>query len=154
MCAIIDANVAHEVFGPDWSPAGEKFFAWLRTGKGKVIVGGKLLEELGNSHQLQISGLIRAGIALRIDSNQVQAKTQQIARKGISRSNDAHVLALAQISGARLLYTNDRNLQQDFRDKRLIDKPRGTVYTTIRSKEFTDTHKDILNKPNLCQARS
>ena len=46
MCAIVDANVAREVFGPSAPPAGEKFFAWLNKGSGRLVVGGKLLEEL------------------------------------------------------------------------------------------------------------
>ena len=32
MCAIIDANVVHEVFGPDQSPAGRKFRNWVDQG--------------------------------------------------------------------------------------------------------------------------
>ena len=33
---------------------------------------------------------------------------------GACQSNDLHVLALAQVSGARLLYSNDLSLHQDF----------------------------------------
>ena len=46
MCAIVDANVVSEVFGSNLSPAGEKFFDWLNKGSGRLVVGGKLLEEL------------------------------------------------------------------------------------------------------------
>ena len=46
MCAIIDANVVHEVFAPNLPPAGKRFFAWLNKGSGRLVVGGKLLEEL------------------------------------------------------------------------------------------------------------
>lgn len=152
MCAIVDANVAGEVFGTNRPSAGKKFFEWLRTKQGKLVVGGKLLEELG--FRSLISNWMQAGLAVSIDPSQIKVKTEQIQKEGISRSNDAHVLALAQISGARLLYTNDQKLQGEFKNKRLIDNPRGTVYTTIRSKEFTNTHRRILNKPNLCQARS
>ena len=38
------------------------------------------------------------------------------------RSNDPHVIALAQINGARLLYSNDEALQKDFGDKRLEEE--------------------------------
>ncbi len=50
MCAIVDANAAHEVFGSNQNPAseaGKGFFRWLNSGKGKLVVGGKLKEELG-----------------------------------------------------------------------------------------------------------
>lgn len=46
MCAIVDANVAHEVFGDSPPPAAEKFFEWLERGSRRLVVGGKLLKEL------------------------------------------------------------------------------------------------------------
>ena len=45
------------------------------------------------------------------------------------RSDDPHVLALARTAGVRLLYTGDRDLMADFKNKELIDRPRGRVYT-------------------------
>ena len=69
------------------------------------------------------------------------------------RSNDTHVIALAQISGARLLYSNDIALHEDFGNKRLIDKPRGKVYSTNRHKDFTNAHERLLNNRNLCRNR-
>ncbi len=49
MCAIVDANAAHEVFGsnqqPTTSEVGEGFFQWLSRGKGKLVVGGEKLEK-------------------------------------------------------------------------------------------------------------
>ena len=44
MCAIVDANVAYEVFGRDRPPAGERFFDWLSSPRGQLVVGGKLRE--------------------------------------------------------------------------------------------------------------
>ena len=45
MCAILDTNAAHEVFGSKTTEAGEGFREWLRRGN-KLVVGGKLKEEL------------------------------------------------------------------------------------------------------------
>ena len=45
------------------------------------------------------------------------------------KSNDPHILALARASGARLVYTGDGKLIADFKNKRLIDGPRGKIYT-------------------------
>ncbi|MDE0306934.1 MAG: hypothetical protein OXI87_18940 [Albidovulum sp.] len=45
-------------------------------------------------------------------------------------SNDQHVLALARISGARLLYTNDQKLMDDFKNTELVSTPKGKVYRT------------------------
>lgn len=49
MCAIVDANVAHEVFGADRPEAGVKFFEWINSGIGRLVAGGKLLEELNQT---------------------------------------------------------------------------------------------------------
>ena len=51
------------------------------------------------------------------------------------RSNDLHIIALAIVSGARLLYSQDQLLQQDFRDKALIDQPRGKIYPQFDSED-------------------
>ena len=128
MCAIVDANVVSEVFGSNLPPAGEKFFDWLNKGSGRLVVGGKLLEELEQGsaefrrwgQEAQLAGKMKI-----VDKTEVDARTEQIQSEGAIRSNDPHVIALAQVSGARLLYSNDGNLQKDFDDKRLIDAPRG-----------------------------
>ena len=49
VCAIVDANVAHEVFGPNPAPAGDGFFQWVMRGRGRLVAGGKALEELERS---------------------------------------------------------------------------------------------------------
>ena len=46
MCAIVDANIANEVFGANRIAAARKFFDWLNTGAGILMVGGELLDEL------------------------------------------------------------------------------------------------------------
>lgn len=155
MCVILDANVVHEVFGSNRPTAGEKFFDWLNTGKGSahLVIGGKLDEELSKgpsgfrmwAREAQLSGshLVRLK---REEDHKVNAKTEELERDGTCRSNDTHVIALAQIGRVRLLYSNDRDLQDDFKDKALIDKPRGKVYSTGVNEEFTDAHKRLLQK--------
>ena len=49
--------------------------------------------------------------------------------EGQIRSDDPHVLALARVSGVRLLYTGDVDLIADFKDKAFIDRPRGKIYS-------------------------
>ena len=81
----------------------------------------------------------------------VNTRTSDIRREGEYKSDDPHVLALAQVSDVRLLYTNDGDLQQDFRDKNLIDNPRGQVYSTRVNRDFTTTHKRLLSRTDLCK---
>ena len=61
-----------------------------------------------------------------------------------------HLLREAQVSGARLLYSNDRALQGDFKNRRLIDNPRGRVYSTRENKRFTESRKRLLRRNDLC----
>ena len=159
MCAIVDANVAHEVFGADRPEAGVKFFDWINSGIGRLVVGGMLLEELNRTSAREWARqALNAGLIRNVRETDVNAAMEELQNEGLSRSNDAHVLALAQISGARLLYTNDRPLQQDFRTRSLIDNPPGKIYSTDErrnpNKEFTTTHKRLLGRRDLCRVES
>ena len=154
MCAIVDANVASEVFGPDTSPAGDKFFDCISKGKIRLVLGGKLREELdvgSPKFRKWASQAVLAGIVRIFDEYEVNARTKQIERKKIHTSDDPHILALAQVSGARLLYSNDRALQQDFKNKQLIDNPRGSVYSTLVNKNITSDHQRLLDRRDLCR---
>ena len=153
MCAIVDANVANEVFGPNPTPAGEMFFNWLNRGSNRLVAGGQLLEELegsGSHFRDWAREVVRSGHMKILNENKVRERTTQIEREKQHTSNDPHVLALAQLSGARLLYSNDGDLQRDFKDRKLI-KPQGTVYSTRENKNFTGVHKRLLGRRNLCR---
>ena len=153
MCAILDANTGSEVFGPNPTPAGMKFLQWVNGGQGRLVVGGKLLSEL---EKLSAFGLWAktaglSGILRTVKEEPVATRTQQLEAGGRHVSDDPHVLALAQVSGARLLYSNDYNLQKDFKSKSLIDSPRGKVYTTNAGKEFSKVHQRLLGRKDLCK---
>ena len=154
MCAILDANVVAEVFNPDRAPAGEGFFNWINRGNGRVVIGGKLHKELVErspgfrewARTAEAAGRLRFA-----NESEVNARTEKIERAGAAKSDDPHVLALAQVSGARLLYTNDKDLQRDFTSKRLIDNPRGKVYSTLESNDFSSSCRRLLGNKDLCR---
>ncbi len=154
MCAIVDVNVSHEIFGDDRPKAGERFFERIDSGSLRLVVSRKLLAELnyGNA-QKWIQQAILAGKVRQETTGTVDEREEELSREGRCLSNDAHIIALGQISGARLLYSNDRALQEDFRNKRLIDRPRGKVYSTNERKDFTSVHAGLLNNRNLCRNR-
>ena len=154
MCAIVDVNVAHEVFGLSPHPAGERFRNWINGGSGRLVAGGKLLEELENSPGFRdwSRTALNAGKMRIVNESEVNGRTERLQVEGAYRSNDPHVLALAQVSGARLLYSNDIALQRDFGNKGLIDNPRGKVYSTLNSKSFENSHKRLLGRKDLCRA--
>ena len=153
MCAIVDTNVAGEVFGNSPSEAGRFFFNWLNS-KGVLVIGGRLLQELdgyGRFHEWFLQASL-AGRARLIPDAVVDAEAEALRGQGICRSNDEHILGLARVSGARLLFTNDQDLQDDFRDRRIIGGSRGRVYTTRQSRNLSSTHRSLLGRTNLCSA--
>ncbi len=154
MCAILDANVLHEVFGDDPPPAGQGFLKWINVGGGRLVAGGKHREELkrgSRDFSVWARTAVRVGKIKFIDDDSVESRAAEIEEAGLCKSNDPHVIAVAQISGARLLYSNDPALQQDFGDSRLIDDPRGKVYSTRINREFTRTHRRLLGSRDLCR---
>ena len=159
MGAILDVNVAHEVFGGSNRPeAGKQFYDRINKTEGVLVVGGKLLRELlKTSLKRHIEEADRKGIIKRIKDQKVDALTKKLQDQRGFRSNDPHVLALAQASGARLLYSNDGDLQKDFGNKELIDQPRGKVYSTKRGGgKFQRSHKTLLlalKRGELCGAQ-
>ncbi len=153
MCAIVDNNVGHEVFGTHdtQTPAGKLFLDWLDSGRGVLVVGGHLRRELGEYRrfQLWLETAVQFGRARQIDDAQVDREADEMISHGI-RSNDPHILALARISGARLLFTNDRDLQQDFGDSAIVQGTRGRIYTTVERSDVRRTHRQLLRRTDLC----
>lgn len=172
MCAILDNDVKHQVFisndrlnsQNDSRPeAGREFFRWIDSGRGSLVVGGKLLWELAKTHSfrewMKAHLLSGSGRVRHVKDQEINDKTQTLKKAGSCQSDDEHVIALAQISGARLLYSNDMALGNDFRNKSLIDNPSGKVYTTRNDKsgrlrydntKFRHSHRELL-KRNLCK---
>ena len=153
MCAIVDANVAYEVFGSDRPPAGKLFFDWLSSPRGQLVIGGKLREELARDRRFSqwLRSALRNGRARSVTDEAVDDHATELRREGVCKSNDLHVLALALESGARLLYTNDTALIDDFGNREVIARPRGKVYTTTRNADVTDTHRRLLAARDLCR---
>ena len=153
MCAIVDANVAHEVFGSDRPPAGERFFDWLSGPRGQLVVGGRLRDELARDQKFVqwLRTALRNGHARSVADEAVEGHAEQLRREGVCKSNDLHVVALALVSGARLLYTNDAALIADFGRREIVASPRGKVYTTARYADGTDAHRRLLAARDLCR---
>ena len=154
MCAIVDTNVAHEVFGDARTPAGKGFFDWLSSPGGQLVVGGRLRAELGQDNRFVrwLQTNLRYGRVRSVEDRAVEDRENELGRTKVCTSNDVHVLALALVSGARLLYTNDAALITDFKNPKVVANPRGKVYTTARTASFTTTHKRLLAARDLCLA--
>ena len=133
MCIIVDMNVAHRVFlrenDPDFAPVHESLFGTSKP-KASIVYGGQLLREYAGNNAVRrvIAILDRAARARRVTDDAVDAETTSLCSAGQCVSDDEHIIALARISGVRLLCSHDRQLHRDFTSKHLIDSPRGKVY--------------------------
>ena len=159
MCVIIDNSVRDEVFARVESerlaPARE-FFRCINKRNFPVVAGGKLLSEelVGNGDfRMWWRQAVLSGRGQKVEDESIQREVSNLERKGGHRSNDLHVLALANVSGARLLYTNDRDLQRDFKNGQLISNPPGKIYTTLgeKNRQLRSSHKVLLGRTDLCR---
>ena len=152
MCAILDANVVGQVFGEGRPAAGRAFFEWIHAGRGHLVMGGRLRRELdrNGAYQEWRRQAVQAGQVTLLSDDAVDDRAGELAQQGACRSDDEHVVAVAQLGGARLLYTNDVDLQADFGDRTLIGLPRGKVYTTRCHENLTRVHQRLLANRKLC----
>ena len=74
---------------------------------------------------------VQAGRASVVPACRFADDERRLGVLGSLRSDDPHVRALARKTGVRLLYTNDLDLIADFKNKKLIDHPRGRVYSSV-----------------------
>lgn len=152
MCAILDNSARDEVFGNTPTTRGRLFFDWINQGQGRLSIGGtKLRAELGGSTQQPgsinfrrwLPTAIRRGLIIQPDDdNTVDAAADDLKVQGICLSDDPHVLALAQDTGARLLYSNDGDLQEDFRNRDIIKGVRGKIYPNTDYREFLNDRRN------------
>ncbi|MBI3824329.1 MAG: hypothetical protein HY289_16815 [Planctomycetes bacterium] len=157
MCLIIDTCVAHRFAGPPYLDGDVKpIVAWLlpkkRMSHRHVAIGGKLRSELmlaGENFRRFLEALRQRGGVLDFsddDVNQESTKVERLfAEHDITGADDPHVIALARVSGSRLLYTEDNKtkLVDLFRDRRFLHPP-GRVY---KSK----LNKSLLRNPKKCK---
>lgn len=148
MCIIIDNDVVHRVLlkpdDEDFRHVHSSLFGHKKP-KAVLIYGGtKLNKEYGGSEAVieKLLELRRAGRAQREDDASVDSEEKRVAAGKLCSSNDEHLIALARISNARLLCSNDKDLARDFTNKALIDKPRGKVY------KYATHHKLLMQ---FCQ---
>ena len=154
MCVVVDNNVVFEVFGDGRTGAGKGFRDWLERRRGLLAVGGDLLAELAANGRFRewYARNIQSGLILQIGRDRIAPIQRRLEREGRCKSNDTHVLALAIASGARLLYTNDGRLMDDFRNRNIVPGPPGKIYTTGSHQDFRPVHKRLLRTKNLCRA--
>jgi len=125
VCLIVDANVA-SIFLAQQNAVTD----WLLGKSGRLVAAGKLRLELAKNDVVRrlLVRLDQAGRLRSADANKLEQEEQRLRTSATCVSNDPHVLALAIVSGARTLATEDQYLIRDFRNEAIIDQPRGNIY--------------------------
>ena len=130
MCLIVDANVAGVTLCDNPAPDFAPILAALRDGTATLVHGGQLTQEYARiGHVLRlVLALDRAGRARQLSPEEVSAEVRRLSQTGRCCSNDLHIIAIARLARVRLLCSHDKLLHEDFRNKELLDSPRGNIY--------------------------
>lgn len=158
MCAILDSNVLNDVFKPSRSGAFKGFYEWLVKGKGSLVFSEKFLKDeiLHKNTSFEVkktfSEFQSSGIANEVKPDKLNPEREFInLHKDRLLSNDFEILAIARATKSRLLFTNDRRLHQDFRNRAIVDTPKRVIYTTVGGRtQLSQQHKDMLKRTDIC----
>jgi hypothetical protein len=144
MCLIIDANYAHRVH-PKPDADGLPIQTAIVEGRARLVYGGKLAEEYIKMREFThwVAGLLRAGRARKVSDNDVDQVTAQLTQNGGCCSDDPHIIALARVSGVRLLCSRDDDLVTDFTSADLLN-PKGRVYKRAEHAGLIKEHCQAL----------
>ena len=131
MCIIVDANRMGDFLADPPGDDAAPIRRWLDTGRGSVVysTAGKFAQEIGGRARQRLLRYSQAGMARLVPEERFI--DDQNTLQGQVRSDDPHVLALARVTGVRLLYTGDTALIADFKDKAFLNKPRGKIYSGV-----------------------
>ena len=153
-CAILDADCVGEVFGREKSEAGAEFLRWLLDGKLRLVSGGQAQEELRRNSEFRQWAAARPPNLMVFSQRLIEPKKTELDNRkrtsGDVRSNDTHVLALALVSGSRLLYSRDKALRDDFEDASIVLGPWGQLYNEGAKDRLDDRHRQRLSGAHPC----
>ena len=139
MCLIIDANMYGVVFSEDGPRRFPRLYSWIEDSQEKVVYGGsQVREEIRNSRSAvrQLSVWDQAALTREVPDEAVDNHAASLRQRGGLASNDAHYLALARVSGSRVICTDDSDLRDDFTNPGIIGNPKGRVYSESNATDF------------------
>jgi hypothetical protein len=149
VCVILDANR----FGDALSSPPHADFAplvrWVTSPHtdGAIVFGGKKFKrEIARSATAQrwFATLMKAGRAIAVSDSEVDALERTLAEREACGSDDEHVIALANVSGARVVCSEDRALMTDLKNRKLVRRPKVRIYRKA-------THVALLRHDKCCQ---
>lgn len=122
MCIIIDANKCNELANPNAEGYAElqPVKKWMK--RGGIIVFApehpefrKELMKCSNKFKRLWEEHLRRGLVTNIDADKVEGKRKTLQDL---QSNDDHIIALALVSGTKVLVSGDIKLHKDFTNKK------------------------------------
>ena len=131
MCIIVDANRLGAFLSDPASEDAAPIRDWLDRRGGRIVysTGGAFDNELGHLTRAKLRTYAQAGKAQLVPAHRFAEDERSLRERTDLRSDDPHVLALARRTHVRLLYTGDQDLMADFKNRRLINHPRGKIYS-------------------------
>jgi hypothetical protein len=146
MCVIVDTNQCHKALRVPCYADYDPLFSWINDRDGKLVYGGKLAVEMARDSKTMRLLLQwgRAGKAIRFLDKDLVEEEARISNSGEMVSDDPHNLALAVVSKTRLLCTDDRNLQRDFKNRLLVPMAHCRIYQN-------SDHQDLLKHTPGCK---
>ena len=125
-CLIVDTNMIHWLTETS-EDNSTIVIGLLKKQRGKLYIGGELKHEFPPRLRPWLAAGVRAGWIVNVSDDEVDQETTWLKVHHILESNDHHVVALARVSGARVLVSCDQALRQDFRNLSLISQPPGKL---------------------------
>ena len=119
----------------------------LKRQKGTLYIGGRLKSEIPQRLRPWLDAGVRAGWIMNVPDGEVDREECWLADHDELESNDYHIVALARISGARVLVSRDQALRRDFKKRSLISDPPGKVFPVDADKTRV---RKFLQQPRLC----
>lgn len=165
MCIIIDTCAISIVFNPankehsDFKPVLD----WLVTGNGKIVLGGKTYtKELFRlkKYFAILAELSKINKTISLDNKAVDQCEAEILKKKKHRTfDDAHLVAMVNESGCRIVCTRDDKANPHLKDKSLYvnGRKKPSLYTSKRNNNLlTDQyipkpHKGHCSLNKKCQ---
>ncbi len=136
MCIIVDANLQGRFMKryADMKPVHD----WIREKGGKIAHSytDDFNKETTKPFRIELRNLSRRGKVKLIPSQQVEKQLETLLKTKL-RSNDRHIIALALTAKVKVLITDDKKLEKDF--KKHVG---GKIY-------HNEDHKHLL-KEDLC----
>jgi len=124
---VIDADAFHHFREKKKHTAGDQIRKWISRGHGIIVysVGqdryASELRKYSDVFEL-ITGFAQRGRAQQIPAPELATSARSIPSRPIRKSNDLHVLALAKVTKATVLFSCDGDLRRDFANVEVLGK--------------------------------